>query len=200
MIPSLCTLRTDRCASIPERGLVLPVVLVLLLVLAFVGLFAARRAATVEEVSNNARVNQIATLAAQHALNYCEAVVIDAQDDTGQFDAAVRQLVQTKNPLTTSPEDPTAIWVQRANWSDSSTVRITAPVTEGEAATLLQGAPPPHCIAEALQSGQFLITARGLSRGASFNADGQLQGGAEVWLQSIITPRVPVRSSEGGYE
>lgn len=199
MNPSSSLVCALRSSSGPQRGLVLPMVLVLLLVLAFVGLFAAKRAATVEEVGNNARVNQVATQAAQSALNYCEAVVIDSQGDANQFDAVTRALVQSKT-LLTGPEDTSGQWTQLTNWADSSTVRITVPVADGQAATAMTGAPAPHCIAEALQGGQFLITARGLSLGASFNNDGQLQGGSEVWLQSIITPRIPVVSMDGGYD
>src|SRR5690606_14684614 len=87
-----------------------------------------------------------------------------------------------------------------ANWADSSTVRLTVPVAPGEAATVLSSAPAPHCIAEALEGGQFLITARGLSLGASYNNNGQLQGGSEVWLQAIIPPTVPGVATEGGYD
>lgn len=199
MSPLTFAFRRHHPRLLAEQGIVLPVVLILLLVLAFVGLFAARRAATVEEISNNARVSQVATQAAQSALNYCEAVVIDSQGDGDRFDDATRKLVQNTDPLT-GPEDTNAAWASLANWADSSTVRLTVPVAPGEAATVLSSAPAPHCIAEALEGGQFLITARGLSVGASYNNNGQLQGGSEVWLQSIITPRVPVVSTEGGYD
>lgn len=188
-----------RAARTTHKGLVLPLVLVLLLALVFVGLLAARRAATVEEVGNNVRVNQVATQAAQSGLAYCEAVVIDAQGGGTQFSAAIHGLVQSKT-LLTGPEDKNANWDTLANWGDSSTVRITVPVAAGKASNAMNGAPVPYCMAEALAGGQFLITARGLSAGATFNNDGQLQGGSEVWLQSIITPKIPVRSAEGGID
>jgi type IV pilus assembly protein PilX len=199
MSPLSFSIRMLRRPWAAQRGIALPVVLVLLLVMAFVGLVAARRAATVEEIGNNARVNHVATQAAQSALNFCEAVVIDAEGDADQFDAPTRSLVQ-RTKLLAGPEDPTALWAQLTNWTDASKSRITVPVAAGQAGGAMTGAPAPHCIAEALQGGQFLITARGRSVGATVNSDGQLQGGSEVWLQSIITPGVPVVSSENGLE
>jgi type IV pilus assembly protein PilX len=186
-------------AANPYRGVVLPVVLILLLILAFVGLFAARRSASVEEISNNARVNQVAWQSAQSGLRHCEAVVMDDVDGSQLFNADVRKRIQTST-LLSGPDDTNAQWDQIVNWAAGSTMLIEAPVTEQSASKALQGAPVPRCIAEALEGGRFLITARGLSAGSTFNANGQLEGGAEVWLQSIISPRVPTRSSEGGYE
>lgn len=180
-----------------SRGLALPVVLVLLLVMAFAGLLAARRSATVEEVSNNARVHQVAWLSAQSGLRYCEAVVIDSVEGGSRFDTVIKQRVGT-TPITDA-SDPHAAWARLANWSDASAMRITAPVAGSNASAALQDAPAPHCLAEPLAGGRYLVTARGLSAGASFNGNGQLLGGAEVWLQSVISP-VPVRFNGKGYE
>lgn len=179
------------------RGLALPVVLILLVVMAFAGLLAARRSATVEEISNNARVNQVAWLSAQSGLRYCEAVVIDAVDSGSRFDATVKQRVRTT--AIADANAPQAAWARLTNWADNSPILITAPVAEQNASAALQGAPAPRCMAELLQDGRYLVTARGLSAGTSFNGSGQLLGGAEVWLQSVISPE-PVRFNGNGYE
>lgn len=187
----------SRSSATPiQRGIVLPVVLVLLVVLAFVGLFAARRSAVVEEVSNNQRVSQVAMLSAQSGLRYCEAVVMDWVDGGTEFSAAVTDRIRQLKIA--GPEPANAEWDALANWANNSPMLITAPVSESSASADLQDAPPPRCIAESMQSGQYLITARGLSAGASINNNGQLTGGAEVWLQSVISPVIPVRSTEGG--
>lgn len=177
-----------------ERGIVLPVVLVLLLVLAFVGLLAARRAATVEEVSNNTRVQQVATLAAESGLRHCEAVVIDAVDDGNRFDDAVKLRVQ-HTPLLTDPDDARAQWKLLQNWRPGSAQLISVEPDPASSPTL-QGVPTLYCLAEAMQGDQYLITARGLSAGTSFNAAGQLQGGAEVWMQSVLRPTVTAQTEE----
>lgn len=181
-----------------QRGIVLPVVLVLLVVLAFVGLFAARRSAVVEEVSNNHRVSQVAMLSAQSGLRYCEAVVMDWVDDGAQFTVDVTSRIRQLKIA--GPEPANAEWDALANWADSSTMLITAPVADSTASADMADAPPPRCIAESMQSGQYLITARGLSAGATIDNTGQLIGGAEVWLQSIISPVIPVRSADGGLQ
>jgi type IV pilus assembly protein PilX len=185
-------------AAPAHRGLVLPMVLVLLVVMSFAGLLAARRSATVEEITNNSRVNQVAWLSAQSGLRHCEAVVIDSVESGNRFDAATKNRVQAT--ALQSPTDASAAWNRLANWSDSSPVLITAPMADANASAALQAAPAPRCMAQALQGNRYLITARGLSTGATVNNDGLLLGGAEVWLQSVISPEVPIRSAGGGYE
>lgn len=180
-----------------SQGLALPVVLVLLLVMAFAGLLAARRSATVEEISNNARVHQVAWLSAQSGLRYCEAVVIDSIEGGQRFDATVTQRVGTVT--ISDANDQNAAWSKLANWADTSAVLITAPVAGQNASAALQGAPASRCLAEPLPDRRYLVTARGLSAGASFNGSGQLLGGAEVWLQSVISPE-PVHFNGKGYE
>src|SRR5690606_29194251 len=93
-------------ASAPRRprGIVLPVVLILLVVMAFAGLMAAQSSNGLQDVSNNARMRRIAELAAESALRHCEAVVRDVVDNggatfgalQGRFGAAVLD----------GPEDP----------------------------------------------------------------------------------------------
>lgn len=75
------------------RGIALPVVLILLVAVAFAGLLAARRSTTVEEITNNARLIHVARQAAQSALRYCEAVVIDTVESGAVYDAAVKSMV-----------------------------------------------------------------------------------------------------------
>lgn len=179
-------------------GLVLPVVLVLLVVMAFAGLLAARRSATVEEISNNARVNQVAWLSAESGLRYCEAVVIDLVEGGSRFDAALKTRVESEQIQ--SPNDTSAIATKLVQWKDDGPALIQVPVTDDSASAALKAAPKPRCIAQAMTEKRYLITARGLSAGATLNSDGALVGGGEVWLQSVISPVVPVRSKEGGYE
>jgi type IV pilus assembly protein PilX len=176
-----------------QRAIVLPVVLVLLLVVGLVGLFAARRAATVEEISNNTRVNQVATLAAENGLRHCEALVMDAAAEGNRFDNALKDRIETTT-LLDGPGDARALWSQVGSWAAGSAHLVTVE-PDAAASPTLTGVPTLFCLAESMQGDQFLITARGLSAGASFNADGQLQSGAEVWLQSILRPNAPVHTA-----
>lgn len=187
----------------PQRGVALAVVLILLVVIAFAGMVAARRSANVEEITNNSRVAQVAQLAAQSALSYCEAVVIDAVDGGALHD------VTTKSRVVTAPEladanAPGGKWGVLANWRPGSNLVIEVPIQESGASVALSTAAHPTCMAEAMTNNRYLITARGLSAGAEIDAvTGRLVGnaGSEVWLQAVISPDVPVLTSTGdGYE
>lgn len=173
-----------------QAGVVLPVALILLVVLTFAGLSAAKRSTTHDVIAQNLRVNEVAQQSAESALRYCEAVVMDLVDNAGKnyvADAARVGKVEIPNP-----ESVNALWLQPANWSAASVNRISAPMAF--AATVRvesQGIPPPQCIAEAMTNRRYLITARGHSADATFNAGGGLATGAEVWLQSILSPQIP---------
>jgi Tfp pilus assembly protein PilX len=184
------------------RGIALPVVLILLVAIAFAGLLATRRSTTVEEITNNARLIQVARQTAQSALRYCEAVVIDTVESGAVYDAAVKNMVGTSAPLL-NPDDPAARWPALANWVPGAASLIQVPRQEVSASAVLSSAPPPYCMAEAMTNGRYLITARGLSAGAGIDPNnGRLvdNAGSEVWLQTILSPAIPIRASGAGYE
>lgn len=189
-----------RAHAIPCRqqaGAVLPVALILLVVMTMAGLLSAKRAATHDAIAHNLRVNEIAQQSAESALRHCEAVVIDMEDNGGGTYPA--DVVRVGTTEISDPEAPGALWLQPANWADSSANRIVAPLSfNASVRAESQGLPPPQCIAQALTNGRYLITARGLSADATFDANGRLVSGSEVWLQSILTPQVPTQSAGGG--
>lgn len=193
---------TPRSIGAIERGLALPVVLVMLIVLAFAGLLAARRSATVQDISNNHRMGQVALLAAQTALRYCESVVIDTVEGSGHHKAAVRTRVVETPMLATADEDG-AVWKTLANWAPGADQLIDVPRQAEDASAALMNAATPTCMAQAMTGGRYLVTARGLSASARVDDNGRLAGnaGSEVWLQAILSPDTPVRSNTGaGYE
>lgn len=189
-----------RAHAVPCRrqaGAVLPVALVLLVVMTIAGLVSAKRAATHDMIAHNLRANEVAQMSAESALRHCEAVVIDMVDNGGTTYAADVGRVSTTEIA--NPETPNALWLQPASWADSSANRIVAPLSFNASVRAdSQGVPPPQCIAQALTSRRYLITARGLSADATFDANGQLVSGSEVWLQSILTPEIPTQSAGGG--
>lgn len=181
----------------PQAGAVLPVALILLIVLTFAGLSSAKRATTHDVVAQNLRINEIAQQSAEAALRHCEAVVMDLVDNAGKgFPADAARVGKV---AIATPQSPGALWSQPANWSAASANRISAPMAfAAEVRVEARGVPPPQCIAEPMANGRYLVTARGHSADATFNANGRLITGAEVWLQSILSPQIPVQSPGGG--
>jgi Tfp pilus assembly protein PilX len=189
--------RAIPASSSRQAGAVLPVALVLLVVMTIAGLLSARRATTNDAIAHNLRVNEIAQQSAESALRHCEAVVIDMVDNAGANHP--NDVMRVGSTEIADPQTATALWLQPANWADGSANRIVAPLSfDAGVRAESRGVPPPHCIAEALANGRYLITARGLSADATFDANGRLESGSEVWLQSILSPQVPIQSAGGG--
>jgi Tfp pilus assembly protein PilX len=173
------------------------VALILLIVLTFAGLSSAKRATTHDVIAQNLRINEVAQQSAEAALRHCEAVVIDLVDNAGAMFPA--DAARVGNAEIATPEHPAALWLQPANWAAASARLIQAPpVYSVNVRADSQGIPPPQCIAERLTNNRYLVTARGHSADATFDANGRLITGAEVWLQSILSPQIPVQSPGGG--
>ena len=182
----------------PQNGAVLPVALILLVVLTFAGLSSAKRATTHDVIAQNIRVNEVAQQSAESALRHCEAVVMDLVDNGGvNFAADAARVGHVEIP---TPESPDALWLQPTSWSAASAHRISALMSfTADVRAESQGVPAPQCIAEPMTNGRYLTTARGHSADATFDANGRLATGAEVWLQSVLSPQIPVQSAGGGH-
>lgn len=180
-----------------QQGVVLPVALILLVVMSFAGLYAARNSANHEQFSNNLRTSNVARQAAEIGLRFCESVVIDILDNEGAVHGGL-----SGNISETEIDDnliDSGVWNTLVNWADGSANLITAPLdydSNVKAAARLTNA--PTCIAQRMTRDRVLVTARGLSNDAEVDADGQLERGSEIWLQSILTPGAPVASAQGG--
>jgi Tfp pilus assembly protein PilX len=180
-----------------QDGAVLPVAMILLIVVTFAGLSSAKRATTHEVIAQNLRISEVAQQNAEAALRHCEAVVMDLVDNSGTTFPA--DAARVGNTAIAAPEDQAALWLQPASWAAASTNLIHAPlVYSANVRSESQGAPPPQCIAEPMTDNRYLVTARGHSADATFEANGRLITGAEVWLQSILSPQIPVQSPGGG--
>ncbi|MEZ5706672.1 MAG: hypothetical protein R3E56_16270 [Burkholderiaceae bacterium] len=184
----------------------------MLVIISFAGLLAARNSASFEQFSNNMRTNQVARVAAEDALRFCERVAIDSVDGGTNFPADSLKIFTTA----ISADDVTTIaggaWNTRNNWAPSAANLIT--VTPQYGGQVYDGSAdatrdarlknPPTCIIQAMVNDRFLITSRGLSSDATVvatgTAAGTLSAGSEVWLQSILTPTVPVLSANNGVE
>ncbi|UJW82204.1 pilus assembly PilX family protein [Hydrogenophaga sp. SL48] len=176
--------------------------LIMLLIISFAGLLAARNSATFEQFSNNMRTNQVARTSAEDALRYCERVAIDAAENGGSSYATdAGKIVSTE----LTADDETAIrsgaWNTKSNWATGAANLITLTATyNSNVQSNAELKNSPSCIIQALVNDRFLVTTRGLSSDATIASDGTLSAGSEVWLQSILTPTVPVLSATGGVD
>lgn len=186
-----------------QRGVVLPVALILLVIVSFAGLYAARNSANHEQFSNNLRTSNVARQAAEIGLRFCESVVIDIRDNEGAIHGGlsgnISEAAIDDAQIGDDAAAPAPVWLFLANWADGSANLITAPLdydSNVKAEARLTNA--PTCIAQLMTRDRVLVTARGLSNDAEVDANGRLVRGSEIWLQSILTPGAPVASAQGG--
>lgn len=180
---------TARSAS-GERGIVLIMALILLIMISLIATVAIRRATTGEQVSKGLRTQTVAFQAAETALRFCEDQILKNTE--------VRSGTSTLKPAD-YPEGVSSpsLWKTRANWelSTGKAVAIdTAVVNSTDAAArTLKEAVLPRCMVETLrlkgdeQVDAFLITAVGYSPDYRLNGNGKPETGSEAWLQSTIT-------------
>jgi type IV pilus assembly protein PilX len=197
-------MRRNLLSTMPgkDRGIVLPMALIMLVIISFAGLLAARNSATFEQFSNNMRTNQVARVSAEDALRYCERVAIDTVDNGGTNYATDAAKILTTE---IAADDETSIrsgaWNTKSNWATGAANLITLTATyNSNVQTNAQLRNSPTCLIQTMVNGRFLVTTRGLSNDATVAANGTLSNGSEVWLQSILTPTIPVLSANNGVE
>lgn len=166
-----------------QRGVVLVMALILLVVISLVAVTAARSSISGEQVSKSLRTSAAATQAAETAMRYCEDEVLN-----GRTTVTVNPM-----PLIGQP----VLWQTRGNWQDNTIVTVVPDAVVNSAhgnARALPAAALPRCIVEqyplpalrgATPRESYLVTAVGYSRDYVAVA-GKLQSGSEVWLQSIV--------------
>ncbi|HZF85913.1 MAG TPA: PilX N-terminal domain-containing pilus assembly protein, partial [Burkholderiaceae bacterium] len=109
-------LQTRKGMRIRQRGVVLVMALILLVIVSLVGAMAIRSAISGEQVSKSFRSNAMASQAAETALRYCEDQVLRS---TGAV---------IVNPLPVSGGGA-ELWKTRSNWASSAkAIRIPAEV------------------------------------------------------------------------
>ena len=175
-----------------QRGVVLVIALVMLLVIALLTLNSMRNASSSENIAGNARTTELATQAADLALRHCEASLLYLMGGVTPY--ATTFAVANVLPATQPPK-----------WQDMSTQSgwdsSTAPVFVLPLALLNQPGMTfdtyqrsPECMVETVSADTtansvfYVVTARGfgpevpaLVGGARVRPEG-----SEVWLQSNI--------------
>ena len=180
----------------------LPIALIMLVIISFAGLLAARNSASFEQFSNNMRTNQVARVSAEDALRQCERIARASVEDSAAFAADIGK-IDTANVISADTEAAISagIWNTKSNWAASNTITLitVAPsYTGSDSQSGAQIRNPPTCIVQAMVNDRFLITSRGLSNDAVVDGGGLLTSGSEVWLQSILTPLVPTLCPNNG--
>ncbi|MDP9915827.1 Tfp pilus assembly protein PilX [Variovorax boronicumulans] len=182
-----------------ERGVVLIVTLILVVILSLVGTFAIRNATQSERSVNGIRSTEVAREAAETALRFCEQVAIfdgDDKDYTEYASVGMRARIIT-TPIG-SEFDDTAAWRKKASWVGNSAIVVPkAYVNKKPTGTAADATPleiEPRCLIQKIATTStpsltgYLITARGFANNARFEkSTGVATQGAEAWLQSVLT-------------
>lgn len=209
----MTSLRTLHRRRPSQSGIVLPIALIMLVIISFAGLLAARRSANFEMFSNNMRTNQVARVAAEEALRQCERVAKAKYEESGLFPTAVGKILLDASDTIASDEDiGNGEWNTKTNWKKNGANLIAAEIAPSFGSDVKSEAQnvtvhsddevyQRSCIIQEMgvAGDRYLITARGLSSDAVIDdGTGALTSGSEVWLQSILTPAVPELDDAGG--
>lgn len=192
------TAAPHRPSSSRQLGVVLPVALIMLVIISLAGLLAARNAATHEQFSNNLRTAQVARQSAEAALRYCETVAIGIANETGHEDLKSK-IVST---AIGSDQIASGAWNTKANWASGATNLITyTPAFDStvKAGAKMDASLHPTCIIQSMTDNRYLVTTRSLSKDAVLSK-GELVQGAEIWMQSILSPGTPIKAAGGGIQ
>ena len=173
-----------QAAAGPERGIVLLLVLIILVVLSGAAIWAAKASISSDQVANNIRINATVNELAELALRYCEDSVI-------QNNATIKIL---PFPLASaSGELPTA-WQSLGNWRATPSQINVVPAGNLQDALNRRPARAPECRIEEMRLAPtdmqriqgFLITARGFSQDYQEASNGAITRGTDAWVQSMI--------------
>jgi type IV pilus assembly protein PilX len=178
-----------------QRGVVLIIALVMLVVVSLLASFSVRNAVSSEAVSGNVRTTQLASQAAEIALRYCEDVTVTYVKalPTGTGITYPRTIASGPTLLAYTSGRATTT----SNWDVVSTNVFPVPAT-----AVNQGATDtfqrvPECMVEnvpvvnAASTGldttsTYMVTARGFGPEVQDDATRGRPTGSEVWLQSTI--------------
>ena len=172
-----------------QRGVVLIIALVMLVVISLLTTLSIRSAVSTESVSGNVRTTELASQAAEIALRYCEEAVI-----------------QIKAGVVTLPSVPTILvfqdpprWKSAAvTWDINPSDAFVLPssyVNQAVGASTYKR--PPECLVERMpvvtaagvlsNTSTYVITARGFGPEVALaNPARDRPKGSEVWMQSTI--------------
>jgi type IV pilus assembly protein PilX len=171
-----------------QRGVVLVIALILMLVISVLAVTSMRNVASTERVSGNVRTTELATQAADIALRHCEASV------TKHMSGAV--LVPFDMPVTEIRPAGTNAWQNLPNWDGSApanpSFRLDLELLNLPSITPTTFNRTSECMVELLAGtvgsapASFIITARGFGPEVRTAAGAGRPAGTVVWLQSTL--------------
>lgn len=170
-----------------QRGVVLIIALVMLVVISLLTTLSIRSAVSTENVSGNVRTTELASQAAEIALRYCEDAVVQLNGGPGAL---------TVTPDILDYQAPPR-WKSPANWDvdpSDAFVLPTAFVNQASGAATYKRL--PECMVERMQvvtasgalstTSTYVITARGFGPEVADDPNRNRPQGSEVWMQSTI--------------
>ena len=175
-----------------ERGIVLIVALILLVVMSLATAYSVRGAGSSELVANNTRTQLLAMQATEAALRYCETGVVN-------YRALLTTHTLVLSPVLTPVAAPvgtaTFDWESLTKWDGSSSVAsvtvigTTDLVLNDTSSGLYKRA--PECMAQFMNiadTQRVIVTARGFGPDVAglTGTDRPAPEGSEVWLQSTL--------------
>lgn len=182
-----------------ERGVVLVITLILVVILSLLGTFAIRNATQSERSINGIRSTEVAREAAETALRFCEQVAIfdgDGKDYAEYSTTGLRGKIITTTIA--SEFDSAAEWRKSASWAGNNVISLPADYyNKKPSGTDIDSAQldiAPRCLIQKIESTStpkltgYLITARGFANSAKFDdSTGKSTRGAESWMQSVLS-------------
>ena len=175
-----------------ERGIVLVIALILLVIISLLAVTSLRNAGSSESVAGNVRTTELATQAADIALRHCESsaikitkLIANASDTSAQATYPTTLVEANVQRVSTADQ-----WKSVTNWDSTTTTAVFVLPSDlvGNTATYQR---PPECMVESLTGvtptgppASFVITARGF--GPEVAAGTGRPAGTVVWLQSTL--------------
>ena len=194
--PGTAAFLTLRPPGPGQRGVVLIIALVMLIVISLLALTSIRNAASTETIAGNVRTTELATQAAEIALRHCEASVLNTLTVAAGGTPAYATTFTAFNIL--APTTPPR-WQNMAIWDSVSGAAYVLPLSlVNQPGMTLTYQRPPECMVEPLPlmpsgsgvvntTSSFVVTARGFGpEVAPADASRNRPVGSEVWLQSHI--------------
>lgn len=184
-----------------QRGVVLIIALVLLVVISLLAVSSLRSAGFSESMAGNVRTTQLATEAAEIALRHCESSILKIQKNAfGDTTSAEATYSTTFNSANILPATTPPIWQNMTMWDGSSTAVYVLPASLLNQSLLITTYKRfPECMVQLLPlmvegnpevktNSSFVITARGFGPevAALVGSTRVRPVGVEVWLQSHI--------------
>lgn len=175
-----------------QRGIVLIVALILLVIMSLATAYSVRGAGSTELVTNNTRTQLLAMQATEAALRYCETGVVNSH-------LLLATPTLTLSPVLTPTAAPTGTspvyaWESLTNWDASSSTTSVTVIGTADLVLNDNGSGlykrPPECMAQYMQvanTQRVIVTARGFGPDvAAADSARTAPSGSEVWLQSTL--------------